>query len=1218
MCLRLLKPLVLLALTVPLLAQAASQSIPLGARTLALEEDITLEPEERAWLAQRGELRLAIADDLPPFDITSSGRDFEGITADVAGLLSRQLQVPVRVERYPSRSAALRAVSSGEADLLSASNDFEGREQALALSLPYAPDQPSLVARQQDKRDWPRDLGGLRIAIVGNYLPLEMLQNRYPDAILTLYPTTNAALNSVVDGDNDLYLGDLISANYQINQVYDDHLHIVRLADLKASGISFASARGNTRLLALVNKVLQRLPTGNRTPLIKRWSGGASPSLLDPELPFTEEERAWLAAHSVIRVATYGNYAPVSFFDNEGNYHGITADLLDQIRIRTGLRFEIVRTPQPEDMMNAVLNDEADIVGAGYMARIRQRDMAYSRPYMHVPFATITLNDAKSPSRLSELHGQRLAVIRGYFLNDYIRSRYPGIRLVETSSLLDCLVAVANGEAEGAVMSTIVAEYYIRRMFPEQLRISELIDVPQESIAFAMRKEDTLLQSILDKATAAIPPDELAVLVKQRWRSNVEISGTRTTVNRELIMQILSISGLLLLVSLGWILYLRRQIGRRKKAEQALNDQFHLMEALVNGTPHPIYVRDRDGRLLMCNDNYLQALALRREDVIGQPPPAAKLGSEGQRQTLLDDYRKVTESGVPLRCDRELYSQAGPLSIYHWIEPYRDFRGEIKGVVSGWIDISERLQLVEDLQAAKERADDANRAKSTFLATMSHEIRTPMNAVIGMLELALERADQGQWDRAAIEIAHGSARDLLELIGNILDIARIESGRLSLSPVRSNLREQAEAVIRVFDGLARQKNLRLTLEFDHRAGGDVLVDPVRFRQILTNLVGNAIKFTDVGGVSIDIQAQPRPDKRLGILLKVEDSGRGISDEDQAQLFQAFSQGSVGADEARRGTGLGLVICRVLCEMMGGTIRLESELGRGTCIWVELDLLELDPLPRHARQEEEDAPVARQVPLDVLVVDDNPANRELLKQQLTFLGHRVTEAVDGRDGLDHWSKGHFDLVISDCNMPVMNGYALARAVREEEARRESGRVHFIGYTANAQSEEHERCRKAGMDACLFKPISLRQLARQLATLQPSQALEPLEMPELPALPTTHPEGLFGMKEFLQLAGSDPALRQRLLDTLLTANREDLDQLHRSLDEKDWEEVAAAAHKIKGAARIVHAQPLVSCCEALEEAWEGRQPEDVMEQLAHDVTREVERLEQALLEFCAEPV
>src|SRR5207253_2643060 len=190
------------------------------------------------------------------------------------------------------------------------------------------------------------------------------------------------------------------------------------------------------------------------------------------------------------------------------------------------------------------------------------------------------------------------------------------------------------------------------------------------------------------------------------------------------------------------------------------------------------------------------------------------VNNEFEAREYQADYQTVVAEGIPLILDRTLHIGERELTIYHWILPYRDSTGAVRGIIGGWIDISERRQLFDELRMAKEQADDANRAKSTFLATMSHEIRTPMNAVIGMLELTLKRADQGHLDRPAIEVAYNSAKDLLDLIGDILDIARIESGRLSLAPEQVNLRAIIESVIRVFDGLARQKNLSLLLEFN--------------------------------------------------------------------------------------------------------------------------------------------------------------------------------------------------------------------------------------------------------------------------------------------------------------------------------------------------------------------------------------------------------------------
>lgn len=238
-------------------------------------------------------------------------------------------------------------------------------------------------------------------------------------------------------------------------------------------------------------------------------------------------------------------------------------------------------------------------------------------------------------------------------------------------------------------------------------------------------------------------------------------------------------------------------------------------------------------------------------------------------------------------------------------------------MVAGWIDVSGRQQLLHELSEAKNAADAANRAKTTFLATMSHEIRTPLNAVIGMLELALKKAEQGVTDRFAIEVASGTAKDLLGLIGDILDISRIESGKLSLAPERANLLNIVESVTRVFEGVAKQKHLYLVVELDTYSDRDVWIDPLRFKQILSNLLSNAVKFTEEGSVWVKMRAEAASDgKSIQITLRVEDSGIGISRQDQQILFNPFAQASNNPQSSYSGSGLGLMISRSLCEMMG--------------------------------------------------------------------------------------------------------------------------------------------------------------------------------------------------------------------------------------------------------------------------------------------------------------
>nr|WP_256670621.1 response regulator [Pseudomonas sp. FSL A6-1183] len=335
-------------------------------------------------------------------------------------------------------------------------------------------------------------------------------------------------------------------------------------------------------------------------------------------------------------------------------------------------------------------------------------------------------------------------------------------------------------------------------------------------------------------------------------------------------------------------------------------------------------------------------------------------------------------------------------------------------------------------------------------------------------------------------------------------------------------------------------------------------------------------------------------------MRVKDTGVGISEEDQSLLFNPFVQSSNNTQSARQGSGLGLVICRELCEMMGGQLHLSSVEGLGT----QVEIMMVVPLLEH---EEQAADALEQAPaitrsLNILVVDDYPANRMLLAQQLSFLGHRVSDAENGELGLKAWRQGAFDLVITDCSMPVINGYQLAQAIRAEEAQLGKAPCQIFGFTANAQPGEVERCLDAGMDQCLFKPISLKDLSACLATGQ-AQNLIYTDADE------SDRGDRIDLTYLKQLSQGDEQMIHTLLAELSTRNRLDLTALIELFLKDDYAGLAALAHGIKGGGRLIQARKLIACCEQLEAVCQSGKSEELtvavdalhssMEQLADEL-------------------
>ncbi|MDY7560500.1 transporter substrate-binding domain-containing protein [Pseudomonas sp. 10B1] len=1188
-------------------AQAANpvpQNYGLLSRSSPSHMDTRLDRAQWQWLQNKRELRLGTsAPDYPPFDMTLTGHDYEGFTADYAGILAHALDMQIKVLRFESREAAIEALTEGQIDLLGSANGFEAQGKHLTLSLPYAVDQPVLVTRTGETRPLSEGLAGMRVSMVYHYLPREEVKALYPNALLQIYPSFQSAINAVAFNQADVFLGDTISTHYLINKGYLNNVQMASFGKHEADGFSFAMRDDDTQLLDIVNKVLKAIPIVERVSISKRWNAGTDLLLTDQKLQLTQREERWIAQHPVAHVLINEAYAPLTFLDASGNFRGITADVLDLIRLRTGLNFEVKRVPSMAEMMKQVSAGQADIIGTMIPSDERESRFSFTRPYLDTSFVLVTRQEPDSPVRLDQFDGKRLVIIQDSPTLPFIRREHPGIQVVETDNPFQALDMLAQQQVQGAVVSLPSANYFLSsQLFEDKLQMSATVGDDQARISMATARDATELSSILDKALSSIAPEDLAI-INNRWRAYVPPSGGYWRNYHELIYQIVIGTGLLLLGSLAWNAYMRRQIKKREVAERALNDQFEFMRTLLNGTPHPIYVRDRDGLLQTCNDSYLAAFSAKREDVIGKNVMDGGLSNAFEAREFAADYHRVMAEGTSLILDRALQIGDQQLTIYHWILPFRDSLGEVQGVIGGWIDISERRQLMEDLSWAKDQADAASRAKTTFLATMSHEIRTPMNAVIGMLELALKRADQGHLDRPAIEVAYTSARDLLELIGDILDIARIESGRLSLCPERANLRELVESVVRVFDGLARQKSLNLLLDLDSRINVDVLLDPLRFKQILSNLLSNAIKFTEQGQVKISVIVEDRSDAHvLHVQLLIQDSGIGITEEDQHRLFQPFAQADNSGHLARSGAGLGLVICRSLCEMMGGQLSLSSQPGQGTLVRIALTLTTLEPLHTPAQRRDEIAEIS--TPLNILIVDDHPANRLLMCQQLGFLGHLFQSAEHGADGLQVWIDGQFDLVLADCNMPVMNGYDLTRAIRTHEQQFALEPCTVLGFTANAQSEEHQRCRDAGMDGCLFKPVSLNELNQALANVKPGGRSKS----SAPSIKTG--TAAFSVEGIQALTGGKPHMIRRLLAQLLSSSQEDRMELAAIGNTDNRQSLSEMAHKIKGAAMIIQAQEVIEHCEKLEDACAQGASEAIIEGHRNAINAAMKELEHDL--------
>ncbi len=513
-------------------------------------------------------------------------------------------------------------------------------------------------------------------------------------------------------------------------------------------------------------------------------------------------------------------------------------------------------------------------------------------------------------------------------------------------------------------------------------------------------------------------------------------------------------------------------------------------------------------------------------------------------------------------------------------------------------DIAARREAEREAVVAREAAEQASHAKSRFLAAMTHELRTPMIGVTGMLEV-LAHTDLTRHQRGMIATAEGSARSLLEIIGDVLDFSKIEADKLEIAPTTFDLRGVVSTAADSFVHAASAKGLLLTWDVDERLASAHVGDPLRVRQIVTNLVSNAVKFTEVGGIEVSASLNGRQENSAGeivedVVVTVTDTGIGVTPDQQARLFEAFGQADASTTREFGGTGLGLVICRRLALMMGGDVTMDSRPGVGTTMRLRVPLPAGDPADRDPRQvslvglftgrrEKPSRAVAEAEGSLVLLAEDHPVNRTVIVQQLDLVGFHVDVAEDGQEAFERFATGKYALVLTDLNMPRMDGYELAQAIRRHERRHGLAATPVIALSANVMQGEPDRTRDVGMDDFMAKPTTIPFLASKLRQWLPGlEWATGSSASELAAADEPLDDGGLDVSALDLLTGGDEARARAVLLDFVASTRGDLQALDAALAAELAPDVYRAAHRIKGAALMVGARPMARLTQQLEDA------------------------------------
>ncbi len=621
------------------------------------------------------------------------------------------------------------------------------------------------------------------------------------------------------------------------------------------------------------------------------------------------------------------------------------------------------------------------------------------------------------------------------------------------------------------------------------------------------------------------------------------------------------------------------QMRSQERARMAATVFAHSQESII--------ITDTDARIIDCNPASGRLTGYSREELIGRNPRLFASGTHttGFYQHL---WQTLTSGRIWQGAFRNLRKNGTPYWVEASISPIKDQDGNINQYVAVSRDITRRKQQLGALRQAKREAQAASAAKSEFVANISHEIRTPMNAILGFTDLCLE-GDLVPQQRKYLGNVKESAHTMLSLINEILDFSKIEAGKLAIESIPFDLDKELAMVTSMTRQLVHTKEVELQLVQGAKGPNILLGDPLRLKQILTNLTSNAVKFTNQGKIQIIARELKRDDDSVEIEFSVCDSGIGMSQDKLNRIFQPFSQGDSSTTRKFGGTGLGLTISSQLIEKMGGKIEVESEPGIGSTFFFRLSFLlpgegELPDKPEDSlRQSFKQLRNTR-----VLLVEDNAINRELATEVLEHHQLLVDTASDGQKALEKLEQNQYDLVLMDIQMPIMDGYEATWIIRNQLKLK---KLPIIALTASTSTIVREKCMRAGMDDYVSKPIDIHELMEKidkvinpvLRKMAANQTLTPFSSLQASGTFPSHP-GIDSTRAMRRLTLNEDDYT-RLLKKFAANHRQDTALLHGLILEQKWEDASRLAHTLKGLSNTIGATGLSRMVAELEQQLKG---------------------------------
>jgi two-component system sensor histidine kinase/response regulator len=1018
-------------------------TIPVSDRLRRLD----LSDEEKSWIKSHPVVRVGGESNWPPFDRLRKDGTWEGITADVLQLALSRLGLGHEMITKPSWDEKLHMLQDGGLDMMGSMAYSDKRAEYLDFAGPYFSSPYVIVTRKTaDRLNDIADLSGKRLAQERGYYITDRLTREYPEIDLLLVNDTSAALDAVSDGRASAYIGNRAVVAYLMEQELRSDLKVALSAPFPASQLHFGVRKDMPVLKNLLQRAIDSLTMEEIRAISQRWIPIDDSLSLDdiPKLDLNRDEREWLADHRSISIGIDIDWPPVEFADEAGRHNGITSEYLQIFAHQLGIEMNLPKVLPWDQMQRALKEKRLDMLTLVMKTEDRSGYMNFTKPYLDLPMVIFTQSDSALVEGLDGLLGKKLALVKGYAVGEFITRDYPEIKRVLFDNAADALKAVSVGEVDAFIESLTVGTHLIAREGLTNLQVAASTPYTYQ-LAIGVRKDWPELIPILNKAIDSIPETRRSAIFR-RWLS---IKYTQQ-VDYSLVWQVLA-GSLLVLLLLG--LWIRQTL----RSNRALNESRERLALTLEGAQLGAWeVLIKPGQLPML---FADEIFARQHEMPYGPTimPVRQLFSYvdaedmPQLRSKLEGYLKQPMENIQTeyRVRNQLRWIFCHGHTFDW-----DERGKPKRIVGISQDISEQVK-------ARQALEQANRFKSEFLANMSHEIRTPMNAIIGLGHLLGQtRLDTKQDDY--VHKMQVSAQSLLGIIDDILDFSKIEAGRLTIETIPFELDDIFENLSIMATTRIGDKPIEFLYHLDPDVPGALQGDPYRIGQILTNLVANAIKFTERGSIVVSVTVSERDQRFVTMQFEVKDTGKGIHPDKLESLFEAFTQEDGTTTRRFGGTGLGLSISRQLCTLMGGSISAESRLGKGSVFRFQLPL-------RYGVPRGMPVPKPSLRGMKVLLADDNPMARDVLGDMLEALTFRVKTVSCGEDALAilRQPDAKYDLLLLDWRMRGMDGDRVAELLHEELGDKRPITILMTAYGRELMDRE---IADRALDGFLIKPIT----------------------------------------------------------------------------------------------------------------------------------------------------